>query len=66
MHSSRMRTARSLPYWGGLHDSMTETPLDRGPPGQRPPRTEIPWDVTPWDVIPLDREPPCEQNHIHV
>ena len=38
MHSSRMRTARSLPYDGGGlcpgRVSLTETP------GQRPPRTE--------------------------
>ena len=30
VHSSRMRTARSLPYRG---ISLTETPLDRQPPG---------------------------------
>ena len=49
MRSSRMRTARSLPYGGlcpgGLpdRDPWTETPMDRdpqlnrGPPIQRPP-----------------------------
>ena len=43
MNSSRMRTAPSLPYRGV---SMTETPPDRDPPGQRPqdrdPQTETP------------------------
>ena len=42
MHSSRMHTARSLPY-GGV--SMTETS-----------RTETPW--TPLDRDPQDGDPP--------
>ena len=38
MHSSRMRTARSLLYWGGLPNR--DSPPDRDPwrdsPGQKP------------------------------
>ena len=46
MHSSRMRTARSLPYGevSMTENPRTETHLDRDPPGQRPPL--------------LDRDPP--------
>ena len=49
MHSSRMLTARSLPYGGvsitenapRTETPQTETPLDRDPlPGPRPPWTE--------------------------
>ena len=42
-----MHTARSLPY-GGI--SLTETPPDRDPPGQRPPghvTCGACWDRTP-------------------
>ena len=49
MHSSRMRTARTLPYGGfpdrdppGQRPPWTETPLDRDTPGQRPPWTKNP------------------------
>ena len=63
MHSSRMRTAHSLPYMGGLpdRDPQTETPLDRDPPppGQRPLRQRPPWTKTPW----TETESPCEQTN---
>ena len=36
MHSSRMRTTRSLPYGGGLPDRGGQTPSDSDP------RTETP------------------------
>ena len=69
MHSSRMRTARSLPYGGfclvvsvwGL--SLTETTLDRDHPGQRPPGQRPPGQRPPLTEIPLldrdllDRDP---------
>ena len=59
MHSSRMRTARPLPY-GGLPDRdppgqrplQTETPPGRRPHGQRPPRQRPP------DRDPPDTDPP--------
>ena len=47
MHSSRMRTARSLPYGGVV--SVTETPqTDRDPPQQTetPPTDRDPWTET--------------------
>ena len=48
MHSSRMRTACSLPYGGSLSRgvSLTETHLDKGP-----------LDRDPLDRDPLDRDP---------
>ena len=59
MHSSRMRTARTLPY-GGL--PPTKTPLRQRPPWTRPPpldrptpwtethtlHRDLPWAETPW------------------
>ena len=45
MHSSRMRTARMLPYWDFLPDRdppEQRPPLDRDPPGQRPPGQRLP------------------------
>ena len=49
MHSSRIRTAGSLPYEGSPQQRpprqrlpWTETPLNRDPPGQRPPWTDPP------------------------
>ena len=45
MHSTGMRTARSLPYGGWV--SLIETPWTETPPGQRPPRTETPQTETP-------------------
>ena len=57
MHSSRMRTARSLPYGEGV--SLTETP-----------RTETPWTETPPpgqrlpDKNPLYRDPPPDRGPI--
>ena len=53
MHSSRMRTARTLTGW--------RTPLRmENPPGWRTPRMENPPDgEPPWDgEPPLDGEPP--------
>ena len=58
MHSSRMRTARMLRYWGGI--SLTEIPwtensLDRDP------HTETPWTETFFldrDSPPGQRSPP--------
>ena len=62
MHSSRMCTAHSLPYWGV---SLTDTP-DRDPPG-----SETPWTETPQpgqrppnldrDPQPLDRDLPPDR-----
>ena len=66
MHSSRMRTARALPYEGGLFPgvSLTEPPLDRDPPYRdlpdRDPKTETPWSYDLWYM--LGQRPPCEQN----
>ena len=48
MHSSRMRTARSLPYGG----------LSGRPPRQRPPWTETPLERDPQTETPMDRDPP--------
>ena len=53
MHSSRMRSARSLPY-GGI--SLTETPPDRDPPGQR-----LPLDRSPPPPNRPDRDPPVNR-----
>ena len=50
MYSSRMRTARSLPYGGGLPN---RDPLDRDPPGQRPPLDR--------DPLPPGQRPPGTQ-----
>ena len=47
MHSSRMCTARSLPYGGGLPD--------RDPPGQRPPRQIPPGQKHPDRDLPGQR-----------
>ena len=49
MHSSRMRTACSLPYMGVSAR------------GDRDPRTEILWTQTPLDRDPLDRDPPRQR-----
>ena len=55
MHSSRMRTARSLPYGGGRF--VWETPQTETPP----------WTETAPGQRPLlDRDPPCEQNDTQV
>ena len=67
MHSSRMRTARSLLYGEGVSLTMTPSdrdPLDRDPPGQRllpdrdPPDRDPPGQRPPWTETPLDRDPP--------
>ena len=52
MHSSRMRTTRTLPYWEGLPD--------RDPPWTESPRTEtpLPLDIDP----PLDRDPSLDRD----
>ena len=53
MHSSRMRTARSLPYGRGSLSSevsVTETP-----------RQKHPWTETPQTETPLDRDPPGQR-----
>ena len=57
MSSSRIHTARSLPY-GGLPD--------RDPPGQGHPWKETLQTETPWIENSLDIDPPCEQNHRQV
>ena len=49
MHSSRMRTARSLTYGGGS-------------PWQRPPGTETPWTETPWDGDSPGQRPPRDRD----
>ena len=55
MHSSRMRTARSLPYRGGLHD---RDPLDRDPsPRERPPGQKPPRQRPPGQRYPRQRPP---------
>ena len=55
MHSSRMRTARTLLY-EGLPDR--DPPLDRDPPsGQRPPGQR----PTPYRDPSLDRDPPVDR-----
>ena len=65
MHSSRMRTARSLPY-GGLLDKdppPEQRPLDRDPspsgPGQRPPGQRLPRPT-------LDRDPPWTETPLWI
>ena len=56
MHSSRMRTARSLPYRGGLNRNW----MDRDSPAQRPPLNRDPlWKETPGPRCP-DRKPQTE------
>ena len=58
MHSSRMRTARSLSCRGV---SLTETPLPQTETcGQRPPWTETP-KQRPLDREPPDRDPPWRE-----
>ena len=56
MHSSRMCTARTLPYGG-----LCQIPPRQSPPGQRPPRQrppgQRPLDREPPDRDPLDRDP---------
>ena len=69
MHSSMMRTARSLPY-GGLPDkelSRQKIPPGQRPPGQRPPWTETIWIETPWSgskwhhtETPVNRQTPVK------
>ena len=65
MHSSRMRTVRTLPYGGGDRDPSwtetapwTETDLDRDTPGQRPetPSLDRDRDLPP----PVDRQTPVK------
>ena len=61
MHSSRMRTARTLTRWRPPWDG--EPPLDGDPPGmENPSRMENPplgWRTPPWDgETPRDGEPP--------
>ena len=50
MHSSRMRTARSLPYRGV---SLTDPPGQRPPSGQNPPSGQRP-------PPPVDRQTPVK------
>ena len=64
MHSSRMRTACSLPYGGGLCLKRSPRPRppgqrspDRDPSGQRPSRQRPPWTETPWTETPRLRPP---------
>ena len=61
MHSSRMRTTRSLPYRGGSppdRDPLSTIP-GRMSPDRDPPWTESPWTDTPHQTeTPLDRDPP--------
>ena len=66
MHSSRMRTTRSLPYRGG-------SPPDRDPlstipggdvPGQRPPWTESPWTNTPHQTETPRTETPLARQEV--
>ena len=69
MHSSRMRTARSLPYlWGSLSGGLpgqrpwtetprTETPRTETPPDRDPPGQRPPRTETPPDRDPPDRDP---------
>ena len=69
MHSSRMRTTRSLPYRGGSppdRDPLSTIPgrmsPDRDPPGQRAPGQILPtkqrphWTETPRTETPLARQ----------
>ena len=61
MHSSRIRTARKLPYgrFPLQNIPLDRDPLDRDPPGQRPPKTE-----TPGERPPLDRDPLGQGPHL--
>ena len=60
MHSSRMRTARSLLYGVSLTETLHG---QRPPPGQRPPGQRLPLGRDPLDRYPpgqrrpLDRDP---------
>ena len=68
MHSSRMRTARSLPYgevslteiprdrdrW--TETPLTETPMERDPPGQR-----RPWSCYLWCILRQRHPPPVNR-----
>ena len=72
MHSSRMRTSRTLPYRRGLPDRDPpgqRPPLDRDPPGQRAP-LETPWTENPHRDPPRQRTPwtetPCKHNDTQV
>ena len=68
MHSSRMCTARMLPYVGlpnrdpldtdtpGHRPPWTQTPMYRDPPGQRPSPGQRP----PWAETPRQRHPQTE------
>ena len=60
MHTSRMRTARSLPYRGGLSLRRAGSPWQR-PPGQRPPRQRPPWTETPLDRDTPGQRPPGQR-----
>ena len=73
MHSSRMRTTRTLPYGGGFPDRPPSPgqspppgqslPFNREPPGQRPleqrrpPDRAPPGQSPPWTETPPDRDP---------
>ena len=70
MHSSRMRTARSLPFGGSpsQRPPRTETPPDRDHPGTEttawdrdPPKRDHPGtETTPWDRDPPWTETPLD------
>ena len=54
MYSSRMRTARALPYGGSLSGGLH----DRDPPGQRPPPDRDPLNRDPrTEITCADRDP---------
>ena len=61
MHSSRMRTVRSLPH-GGLPNR--DPPWTKTPLGRDPPKTDPPQKVTPWTEIPphLDKDPHLDRD----
>ena len=71
MHSSRMRTAHSLPYRersvsGGSETPdrdppWTKIPLYRDPIGQRPPDKDPPIQRPRWTETPLDRDLPVQR-----
>ena len=54
MHSSRMRTVRSLLYSGSLSGGLPK----KEPPDKDPPWTETPSHVTPWMQTPPGCGPP--------
>ena len=58
MHSSRMRTARSLPYGGSLSKGFLP---NRDPPWTETPQTETPWTETLLNRDPLDRDRPGQR-----